>query len=58
MGLYGARRDVFLEAHGELLTAQFWTRTQALHAAGEVIDIFPYRPDCRLRRSERVPRQP
>ena len=58
MGLYGARRDVFLEAHGELLTAGFWTRTQAQHAAGEVIDIFPYRPDRRLRRAERVPRQP
>ena len=42
-------RDVFLETHGELVTAAFWCRMQELHRAGEVIDIFPYRPSRRLR---------
>jgi isocitrate dehydrogenase kinase/phosphatase len=54
MGLDRGRQRVFLEDHAELLTAGFWTRMQALHAAGEVIDIFPYRPERRLRRSGRV----
>jgi isocitrate dehydrogenase kinase/phosphatase len=49
MGLYGATRDVFLETHGELVTAAFWRRMQDLHRAGEVIDIFPYPPSRRLR---------
>ena len=49
LGLYGILREVFLEAHGELLTAEFWTRIQARHRAGEVVDIFPYRPARRLR---------
>jgi isocitrate dehydrogenase kinase/phosphatase len=49
MGLYGAMREVFLESHGELVTAGFWRRMQELHRAGEVIDIFPYRPSRRLR---------
>lgn len=54
MGLYGTMREVFLEAHGELLTAGFWTGMQRLHWAGEVIDIFPYRPGRRLRRTGRA----
>ncbi len=49
MGLYGPLREVFLAAHGDLLRPEFWHRMQALHAAGEVIDIFPYRPERRLR---------
>jgi isocitrate dehydrogenase kinase/phosphatase len=49
MGLYGDMREVFLETHGELLTAGFWRRMQDLHRAGEVIDIFPYRLSRRLR---------
>ncbi|HET8576012.1 MAG TPA: bifunctional isocitrate dehydrogenase kinase/phosphatase [Methylomirabilota bacterium] len=53
MGLYGGMREVFLAAHGDLLTAAFWTRMQALHRAGEVVDIFPYRPSRRLRGAER-----
>ena len=45
----GALRDVFLAAHGDLLGTEFWRAMQALHAAGEVMDIFPYRPERRLR---------
>ena len=49
MGLYGPLRDVFVAAHGDLLTPAFWQEMQALHAAGEVVDIYPYRPERRLR---------
>jgi isocitrate dehydrogenase kinase/phosphatase len=49
MGLYGPLRDVFAAAHGDLLTPEFWHEMQALHAAGEVVDIYPYRPERRLR---------
>jgi isocitrate dehydrogenase kinase/phosphatase len=49
MGLYGPLLDVFLAAHGDLLEPEFWREMQALHAAGEVMDIFPYRPERRLR---------
>ena len=49
MGLYGPLKDVLLTAHGDLLGTAFWRRMQALHEAGEVVDIFPYRPSRRLR---------
>ena len=49
MGLYGPLLDVFLAAHGDLLGPEFWREMQALHTAGEVMDIFPYRPERRLR---------
>jgi isocitrate dehydrogenase kinase/phosphatase len=50
MGLYGPLRELFLSAHGDLLGTGFWRQMQALHRAGEVMDIFPYRPGRRLRR--------
>jgi isocitrate dehydrogenase kinase/phosphatase len=49
MGLYGPLRDVFLGAHGDLLDPGFWRSMQDFHRAGEVMDIFPYRPGRRLR---------
>lgn len=49
MGLQGKAREIFLEAHGDLLSPEFWRRMQARHAAGEVMDIFPYRQERRLR---------
>ncbi len=49
IGLYGSSQQAFTQAHGELLTAEFWTRMQGLHRAGEVVDIFPYHPSRRLR---------
>ncbi|MGH2374728.1 MAG: bifunctional isocitrate dehydrogenase kinase/phosphatase, partial [bacterium] len=48
MGLQGTVREVFLEAHRDLLSPDFWRRMQARHAAGEVLDIFPYRQGRRL----------
>jgi isocitrate dehydrogenase kinase/phosphatase len=55
MGLYGELKDVFLQAHGDLFTTDFWTGMQALHRAGEIVDIFPYRESRRLRDEERQP---
>jgi isocitrate dehydrogenase kinase/phosphatase len=49
MGLHGALRAAFVEAHGDLLGTAFWNGMQALHEAGEVVDTFPYRPSRRLR---------
>ena len=50
MGLQGKVREVFLEAPRDLLSPDFWRRMQARHAAREVLDIFPYRQDRRLRK--------
>jgi isocitrate dehydrogenase kinase/phosphatase len=52
MGLYGPLREVFLGAHGDLLGTAFWRAMQDLHRAGEVVDIFPYRPSRRLQPAE------
>lgn len=49
LGLHGELREVFLEAHGDLFDADFWNRMQALHRAGEIVDIFPYQEGRRLR---------
>jgi isocitrate dehydrogenase kinase/phosphatase len=52
LGLSAGMREAFVAAHGELLTAEFWTRMQALHRSGEVVDIFPYRAARRLQRAD------
>jgi isocitrate dehydrogenase kinase/phosphatase len=49
MGLQGQVLEAFLEAHRDLLTAGYWRQMQARHRAGEVMDIFPYRPSRRFR---------
>lgn len=49
MGLQGTVREAFLQAHHDLLRPDFWRRMQARHAAGEVLDIFPYGQHRRLR---------
>jgi isocitrate dehydrogenase kinase/phosphatase len=50
LGLTGELRRVFLEAHGELLTAAFWRKLQERHRAGEVLDVLPYPASRRLAR--------
>lgn len=50
LGLQGAAREAFLEAHGDLLTPRYWRELQARHRAGEIMDIIPYRAHRRLRR--------
>ncbi|HKY00597.1 MAG TPA: isocitrate dehydrogenase kinase/phosphatase-domain containing protein, partial [Steroidobacteraceae bacterium] len=42
LGFGGELRRVFLEAHGEILTAAFWRKLQGRHRAGQVIDVLPY----------------
>jgi isocitrate dehydrogenase kinase/phosphatase len=49
-GLRPDLRDLFIAAHGDLLGVDFWTRLQARHRAGEVVDIFPYKQRKRLKR--------
>ena len=51
MGLDPRQRRVFLEEHGEVLTADYWLGLQALHKEGQVLDVFPYPPSQRLRPS-------
>ena len=46
------RTVAFLEAHRDLLSPDFWRRMQARHGAREVLDIFPYRQERRLRRTD------
>lgn len=48
IGFQGRLRDVFLQAHGELLTARWWRDVQERIRGGEIVDIFPYRDDQRL----------
>ena len=49
IGLHGELRETFLRAHGDLFDTDFWHRMQALHRAGEIVDIFPYQEAHRLR---------
>jgi isocitrate dehydrogenase kinase/phosphatase len=44
----GSLRDVFLSAHADLLTLDFWLHAQAQQRAGELRDVFPYRGERRL----------
>jgi isocitrate dehydrogenase kinase/phosphatase len=48
LGLSGRLREVFLQAHGELLTGRWWRGVQERLRAGEIVDIFPYREEQRL----------
>lgn len=49
LGLPEELRTIFLEAHGDLFTADYWRRMQDRHRAGEIMDIFPYPQSKRLR---------
>jgi isocitrate dehydrogenase kinase/phosphatase len=48
LGFPAPLRQLFLEAHGDLLTAEFWRQMQARLRAGEIVDIFPYKHSRRL----------
>ena len=48
----GRLREAFLEAHSDLLDPAFWQDVQRRLAAGEVVDVFPYRREARLQRNE------
>jgi len=49
LGLPPPLRAIFAPAHGDLFGVPFWAQLQARLAAGEVIDILPYKPSHRLR---------
>lgn len=49
MGLNKPQREALLAHHADILTAAFWRELQERHAAGEVLDVFPYPPAKRLR---------
>ncbi len=44
----GALRDAFLAAHADLLTVEFWQRTQERLRGGEIFDFYPYKQSRRL----------
>ncbi len=46
--LSGPSRELFLRFHACLLQPAFWRELQARHAAGEVLDVFPYAEAKRL----------
>ena len=46
----GKLGEVFLEAHRDLLDLGYWQNVQQRLARGEVVDVFPYRREARLRR--------
>jgi isocitrate dehydrogenase kinase/phosphatase len=48
----GALRTDFLAQHQDLLDIYFWQGVQKRIAAGEVVDVFPYRREARLQRNE------
>ena len=35
-------REIFLEHHADLLTAEFWANLKIRHASGEVLEVLPY----------------
>lgn len=49
MGLSGPIGAAFREQHADLFTVEYWHSVQARLAEGEVIDIFPYDADRRLK---------
>ena len=50
MGFPKALRALFAGAHPDLVRPEFWNEMKRRHAAGEVLDVFPYPPERRLRR--------
>ena len=46
-------RDLFMEVHGDLLTAEYWRRIKNAHLAGEIQMVVPYlRPEIPLQRKQ------
>src|ERR1039457_5720528 len=49
MGLRGPAHEAFLERHSDLLEVRFWLDIQRRERAGEIVDVFPYPRELRLR---------
>jgi isocitrate dehydrogenase kinase/phosphatase len=56
LGLDPPLREALVATHGDLFQARFWRAMKQRHLAGEVPDIFPYRPARRLARPTASPR--
>jgi isocitrate dehydrogenase kinase/phosphatase len=50
LGLNGELREVFEVRHAHLFATDFWRGMQERLAAGEMVDILPYREELRLHR--------
>lgn len=50
LGLRGGLRDLFAQAHADLLAPDFWIAMQEEHRAGHLPDIWPYPSSRRLTR--------
>ena len=48
LGLPPHLRAIFTRYHGDLFGVDFWATVQARHAAGEIIDIVPYKESRRI----------
>jgi isocitrate dehydrogenase kinase/phosphatase len=44
LGMAGAQRAAFMDAHAELFEPAFWRRTQQRLNAGEILEVLPYAP--------------
>ena len=44
LGLEGRLREMFLEKHGEILTAGWWRSLQERLHSGDVVEVLPYHP--------------
>jgi len=44
-----AQRQLFLSAHKEVLTSDFWRTLQKRHENRDVLEVFPYPPNKRLK---------
>jgi len=49
LGLNGALRDIFMKHHSDLFDAAYWQKIQSRLRSGEIIDVFPYGPEHRLK---------
>jgi isocitrate dehydrogenase kinase/phosphatase len=49
MGLRGAAREAFLERHADLLGVRFWLEAQRKERSGEIVDVYPYPAEARVR---------
>ena len=48
LGLSSDLKEVFLEHHGDLLTAEFWDNLKQRISAGELFHVAPYKDEKRL----------
>jgi len=55
MGVSDALMEAFVEAHGELFTAEYWTDVKTRIQEGAILPILPYPPRKRLPHRRKIP---